>query len=90
LPSFTWSSAVETVDSFRPEGSVYFVFFIPRSAAASFIFLTNAASEPLESQRASSRATLFADGIMMAASACRWVRVSPSLMVLSVDSPSLS
>lgn len=88
LPSFTWSSAEETVVSFRPEASVYFVFFMPSSWAVSFIFLMNAASEPA-SQRASSRAMLLADGIMIAAIACLWVRTSPCLTVLRVDSPCL-
>lgn len=80
---------METVVSFSPDGSVYVVPVMPRSLAAAFIFLTNASSEPA-SQRASSRAMLFADGIMMAERASFWLSLSPSLTVFSVDSPSES
>ncbi len=82
--SFTWSTAVDTVVLFRPDGSVYVEFFMPRSLAASFIFCTNAFSDPA-SQRASSRATLFADAIRMLSRASRWLILSP-LVTSTVDS----
>lgn len=87
-PSFTWSSAVLTVVASRPEGSVYVVLVMPSSLAVSFIFLTNASWEP-ESQRASSRAMLLADGIMRAAIASYSEIFSPSLTVSRVDSLSV-
>lgn len=87
-PSFTWSSAVLTVVASRPEGSVYVVRVMPSSFAVSFIFLTNASCEP-ESQRASSRAMLLAEGIMRAAIASYSEILSPSLTVSRVDSLSV-
>ncbi len=77
LASFTWSTAVLTVVLFSPDGSVYVVLVMPRSFAAAFIFSTNAFSEPA-SQRASSRATLFADAIRTALRASRWEIESPA------------
>lgn len=67
---------------------MYVVLVMPSSLAASFIFLTNASWSPPESQRASSRATLLAEGIMIAARASYSLILSPALSVPTVDSPS--
>ncbi|CAM5722054.1 hypothetical protein SGLAM104S_05627 [Streptomyces glaucescens] len=66
-----------TVVSFRPEGSVYVVLVMPRSFAVAFIFATKSFSAPA-SQRASSRATLFADAMRMLSRASRSEIRSPA------------
>ncbi len=53
---------------------------MPNPAAVSFIFLTNASSDP-ESQRASSRATLLAEGSISSSSAWYWLSCCPSVRV---------
>ena len=89
-PSFTWSSAVETVRLLQARGvGVRGVRHAEFLGGGVHLLDERLLGAPA-SQRASSRAMLLADGIMTARRACFSVSLSPALTVLSVDSPVVS